>query len=147
VRTSYSNTSYRWVGPNGFVSSSRCINADDAGTYTLTMRNLSSGYARTCSQVLTSSYPGTPGNGSECGITGSTTLESGSSATLCAPSYTGTTYRWSGPSGFVSSSRCIRATAAGTYALAMTNTSTGRGDPLQHAGHGRRRLRQSRQPG
>jgi len=121
---SYASTTYRWTGPNNFVSSSRCINADDAGTYYLTMRNTSTGYQRQCTRTLTA-YGSSSGT-TECGITGPTTFESGSSATLCGPSYTGTTYRWSGPNGFVSSSRCIRATAAGNYGLTMTNTNTGR---------------------
>jgi len=123
--TSYANTSYRWVGPNGFVSSSRCINADDAGTYTLTMRNLSSGYARTCSQVLSASYPGGSNPTNQCGITGPTTIDYGASASLCAPSYANTSYRWTGPNGFVSTSRCVTASNAGTYYLTMRNTYSG----------------------
>ena len=120
---SYANTTYRWTGPNGFVSTSRCVNADDAGTYYLTMRNTSTGYQRQCTRTLTA----WSGNGTtECGITGPTTIESGTSGTLCAPSYANTSYRWTGPNNFVSTSRCISATAAGTYSLAMTNRSTGR---------------------
>jgi hypothetical protein len=83
--TSYANTSYRWTGPKGFISSSRCINADDPGTYTLTMRNNSTGYRRTCSQVLTTSYGNGSSSNNQCGITGPTTIDTGSSATLCGP--------------------------------------------------------------
>jgi hypothetical protein len=121
---SYASTSYRWTGPSGFVSSSRCINADAAGTYYLTMRNTSTGYQRQCTRTLTA-YGSTPTT-TDCGITGPTTIESGTTGTLCAPSYANTGYRWTGPNGFVSTSRCINATAVGTYSLAMTNRSTGR---------------------
>ena len=119
---SVANTTYRWTGPNGFVSTSRCINADDAGTYYLTMRNTSTGYQRQCTRTL--SWSG--GNTTDCGITGPASVESGSSATLCAPSYANTGYRWTGPNGFVSTSRCISASDGGTYNLAMTNRNTGR---------------------
>jgi len=125
--TSYANTAYRWVGPNNFVSSSRCINADYPGTYTLTMRNVSTGYQRTCSQELTSSYDNGNSSGStnRCGITGPTTINVGTSASLCGPSYSNTGYRWTGPNGFVSTSRCINASNAGTYYLTMRNTNSG----------------------
>lgn len=120
---SFASTTYRWTGPNGFVASSRCINADDTGTYYLTMRNTSTGYERQCTRTLTVS--GNTGT-TECGITGPTTIETGTSAALCGPSYSNTGYRWTGPNGFVSTSRCINVTAEGNYSLAMTNRNTGR---------------------
>ncbi len=46
------NTSYRWTGPQGFTASTRCLTADAAGTYVVTMRNLTSGQSERCSQTL-----------------------------------------------------------------------------------------------
>jgi hypothetical protein len=120
---SYANTSYRWSGTNGFVSTSRCINAGDAGDYSLTMRNLNTGSQQQCSRTLSSTWGGQT---SQCGITGPSTIDAGTTATLCAPSYVNTSYRWSGPNGFVSSSRCIRAGSDGTYSLTMRDLGTGR---------------------
>jgi len=45
--------SYRWTGPNGFTGSTRCITADEPGTYTLRLRDQASGRTETCSQLLT----------------------------------------------------------------------------------------------
>jgi hypothetical protein len=125
---SFAGTSYRWTGPNGFVSSSRCINADDPGTYYLTMRNTSTGYQRRCTRTLTRGYGGggNDDNVNECGITGPRTIPAGSSATICAPSYGNSSYRWTGPDGFVATSRCIQAESGGTYWLTVRNLSTGR---------------------
>jgi hypothetical protein len=54
-----SNTSYRWTGPNGFTGSARCITADAAGTYSVRIRDLTSGRTESCSQVLSLADGGT----------------------------------------------------------------------------------------
>ncbi len=50
---SLANTTYRWAGPDGLVSTDRCINADAGGTYYLVMRNVGSGRTTRCSQAMT----------------------------------------------------------------------------------------------
>jgi hypothetical protein len=120
---SYANTSYRWTGPGGFVSTSRCINADEGGTYVLAMRNLNTGVTTRCSQVMSMVDQGSNNN---CGISGPTTIPAGSSVNLCAPSYANTSYRWTGPDRFVATTRCIVADNGGTYFLTMRNLDTGR---------------------
>ena len=47
-----SNVSYQWRGPNGFLSSSRCIQTTRVGSYTLVIRNRSNGYTESCTQTL-----------------------------------------------------------------------------------------------
>jgi hypothetical protein len=61
---SRSNTSYRWTGPGGFTSSARCISVGSTGTYTVTLRNLTTGVADRCTHLL-SSDDGYPGNNDE----------------------------------------------------------------------------------
>ena len=53
---SRSNVTYSWRGPGGFTSSSRCISTSRVGSYTLVIRNRSTGYTESCSQAL---YQGT----------------------------------------------------------------------------------------
>jgi hypothetical protein len=122
----YANLSYRWTGPNGFVSTSRCVSAGDGGTYYLTTRDTRTGRTMRCSQLLTevSGGGGYPG-GNDCDISGPTTIPAGSTVQLCAPNYGNTTYRWTGPDGYVSTSRCIGVDAGGTYYLIMRNRNTG----------------------
>jgi hypothetical protein len=49
---SFGNSSYRWLGPAGFEATSRCIDVGTAGTYELTIRDLSTGAIRECSMRL-----------------------------------------------------------------------------------------------
>jgi hypothetical protein len=123
--TSYANTTYRWTGPSGFVATGRCISADEAGTYDLTMRNNSTGRTTRCSQVMSVIDQGS-GYGNTCDIAGPTSIPVGTSVQLCAPSYANTTYRWTGPGGFVGSSRCVNVDNDGTYWVTMRNNNTGR---------------------
>ena len=54
---SRANTSYRWTGPAGFSAATRCVTVGDPGTYSVAMRNQSSGQTERCSQVLSLSDP------------------------------------------------------------------------------------------
>ena len=49
---SRSNTTYRWSGPRGTTGSARCLTVRFPGTYTLTMRNETSGRTERCSQTI-----------------------------------------------------------------------------------------------
>jgi hypothetical protein len=60
--TSRANTSYRWTGPGGFTATSRCVTVSGAGTYILTMRNLSTGHIDRCRHELSGSWQDDPGS-------------------------------------------------------------------------------------
>jgi hypothetical protein len=119
---------YRWTGPNGFTATSACITVDEGGTYFLTSRNSFTGSTRQCTHHL--SVTGLS-NGS-CDITGPTTITDGTTAQMCAPSRSNTSYRWTGPQGFAGSSRCLTAGAAGTYFVTIQNLTSGRSERCSH---------------
>ena len=49
---SRTNTSYRWTGTGGFTATARCITVSAVGTYTVSLRNLSSGQTDRCSHAV-----------------------------------------------------------------------------------------------
>ena len=122
--TSASRCSVR-VGVTDDAGQYRITNLNP-GTYSLNSRNRVTGSSRTCTHRLAvTGYDNSGTDQGDCEISGPSTIDVGTSATLCAPSYANTTYRWTGPNGFVSTSRCVNADDAGTYYLTMRNTSTG----------------------
>jgi len=56
------NVSYRWTGPRNFNGTARCVTVDEPGTYTVAVRNLTSGRTERCSQRLFLAGDG-PGDG------------------------------------------------------------------------------------
>ena len=120
---------YRWTGPNGFTATTSCITVSAEGTYILNSRNPITGSSRECTHRLdvVGGYDNGNGNPStgNCAISGPTEIVSGSSARLCATSRTNTSYRWTGPGGFVSSARCVTVSATGTYTVTLRELSTG----------------------
>ena len=48
-----SDVTYRWTGPQDFTSSTRCITAGTAGTYSVRIRDVSSGASERCTHTLT----------------------------------------------------------------------------------------------
>ena len=115
---------YIWTGPgivSGGNTATPTVNA--AGTYTLTVRQISNGCTSSDQAVVTASF--TPPNanaGPDKVITCSTSsvVLNGSSTTA------GVTYSWSGP-GIVSGANTATPTvnSAGTYTLTITETSSG----------------------
>ena len=116
---------YSWSGPGGFTASSACITVDQEGTYTLNTRNRLTGSSRTCTRHLTVNGQAVATN---CDIIGPTTIVSGTSERLCAPSFSNTSYRWTGPNGFVATSRCVTVDEAGTYSVTLRNLRSGQVD-------------------
>jgi hypothetical protein len=116
---------YRWSGPGGRTSGSRCVEATEPGRYTVTIRNSITGYTRRCSQWLDAGDP------AACGIAGPETIAEGGSARLCGPGGA-KRWRWEGPGGFTSTARCVRAEQAGTWVLASTDQATGRTSRCTH---------------
>lgn len=94
-------------------ATTRCINANGAGTYTVTVSN-GNGCSSTCSKTVTVS-----GSALTCTITGNSTICPGGSVTLCAPTGTGYTYLWSNGAR----TSCITVSAAGAYSVTVTNST------------------------
>src|SRR6185436_9430244 len=113
--------SYRWTGPGGFTSSSRCITASVSGTYELSIVNTLTGYTRECSQVLTVGS----GGSSRCLIDGPDVVTPGANVQLYAPVSSDAIYRWEGPNNFRSSSRCLVTAVPGMYYLTVRSRTTG----------------------
>ena len=102
---------YTYTWSNG--SHNRTITVNTGGIYSVTVTN-SNGCSSTCSKVIVVN----PSPSSTI-TAGSTSLCSGQSTTLCAPSGSGYSYTWSNGSH----SRCITVNCAGTYSVTVTNSS------------------------
>jgi len=112
---------FRWEGPDGYTATSACINVREEGTYFLTSRNKVTGRTRQCTHRL--SVVGSPDE--TCDITGPSVIPAGSTVQLCAPSRGNTSYQWTGPGNFSSSSRCITVGDPGVYSVRLRNSSSG----------------------
>ncbi len=115
--------SYSWTGPNGFTSNSQNpsisnATASHAGTYTVTATNLSGCSAQTTVNVIVNPSP---------------TATAGSNAPICVGSTLnltangGSSYSWTGPNGFTSSSQNpsipnVTAANAGMYTVTVTQS-------------------------
>jgi len=124
-------TSYNWTGPNGFTSTSQNptltnVIAAMTGTYsvTVTASNGCTSVAATTS-VTVNAKPSSPTAGSNSPLCVTGTIN------LTASNVTGaTSYNWTGPNGFTSTSQnpsIANATAAmsGTYSVTVTTSGSG----------------------
>ena len=122
-------TAYSWSGPNGFTSNLQnptIANADgdNAGTYTATLTNTTTGCSVSAGTVVAVNALPTlnaSNNGPYC---------EGSTITLSANGTGGTVYAWSGPNGYtanVANPTIANSTTAnaGTYNVTLTNPTTG----------------------
>ena len=120
---------YSWSGPDGFTSTTQNpsianANGDNAGTYTATLTNTTTGCSVSASTVVAVNALPTlnaSNNGPYC---------EGSTITLSANGTGGTVYAWSGPNGYtanVANSTIANSTTAnaGTYNVTLTNPTTG----------------------
>ena len=113
---------YSWSGPNGFTSTSATPSVSSAstakaGTYTVTVTNASGCTATASTNVSVSSVTATAAATNTC---------VGGSISLSATG--GTSYAWSGPNSFTSTSQnptiaSAVAGNAGTYTVTVTNGS------------------------
>ena len=113
---------YAWSGPGYFEATGSCVTVRDAGTYYLISRNSLTGSTRQCTHQLS-----VTGTETDC-LSGPTVIDEGTTAQLCAPSRSNTTYRWTGPADFAASTRCVTVDDPGTYRVAMRNSISGRTD-------------------
>lgn len=122
-------TAYSWIGPDGFTSNLQnptIANADgdNAGTYTVTLTNTTTGCSVSAGTVVAVNALPTlnaSNNGPYC---------EGSTITLSANGTGGTAYAWSGPNGYtanVANPTIANSTTAnaGTYNVTLTNPTTG----------------------
>jgi len=122
-------TAYSWIGPDGFTSNVQnptIANADgdNAGTYTATLTNTTTGCSVSAATVVAvNALPmlNASNNGPYC---------EGSTITLSANGTGGTAYAWSGPNGYtanVANPTIANSTTAnaGTYNVTLTNPTTG----------------------
>jgi hypothetical protein len=116
--------SYAWSGPGGPFGGSRCITANQSGTYSLVVTDNRTGCASdACTFDLTvNPLPA-------CTITfDNAVICEGSSASFCgptAPAGSVYSYHWSGPAASYPDQRCLPVTEAGTYLLTVVNETTG----------------------
>lgn len=111
---------WRWTGPNGFTSSSMCIQATVDGTYTLSVYDFATDtWSEPCSHTV-----GDPPTAPGCGIAGPDSVCAGMSVLWCAPEGN-FTVAWSGPGGFTSNATCITVSEPGSYSLTVTDAATG----------------------
>ena len=111
---------WRWTGPNGFTASTMCVDAVTPGLYSLRVFDAASGtWSEPCTHQV-----GDPPPPPTCGISGPDSVCAGQSVAWCAPSGD-FTFAWSGPGGFTSDASCITVSAAGTYALTLTDRASG----------------------
>ena len=113
---------FRWEGPDGYTATSACINVREEGTYFLTTRNKVTGRTRQCTHRL--SVVGPPDEA--CDIIGPSVIPARGTVQLCVPSRSNTSYQWTGPRNFSSSSRCITVRDPGVYTVRIRNSSSGR---------------------
>ena len=99
--------SYSW----NTGATTQCINVFGSGNYTVTVTG-ANGCTSSCSKSVTVNTPLT------CSITGATSICSGGSTTLCAPSGA-STYGWSTEA----TSSCITVNSAGTYSVVVTDAN------------------------
>ncbi len=117
--TASGGSTYSWAGPNGFSSSSQnpslSATTAAAGTYTVTV-SISG-----CSSTTTTNVAITPAPVATAGSSSPTVCENG---TIDLTSSGGTSYTWTGPASFTSTSQnpsfAASALAAGTYTVTVT---------------------------
>jgi hypothetical protein len=105
-----SNFRYSW----STGETSRCIDVDHAGRFSLTVTDQESHCTKTCSIDIGE------GNAPSCTISGPSSLPAGSTGTLCGPDGSHFSYKWSTGE----TSRCITV-GPGHFSLTVTDDQTG----------------------
>ena len=135
-----SGGSWSWTGPNGFIASTREIDAvtlpSASNIYTVTYTNTAGVTSTQSFTVTVNATPVVPWievNGGAWQQTASATVSTGATVNLAGQNISGGTWSWTGPSGFTSTSREIDAvpltTGTNVYTLRYTNV-----DGVQNSG-------------
>ena len=131
--TSTGGTSYSWTGPNSFTSTTQnpiiaSATALMAGTYTVTVLSSGTCTATATTAVVVNVTPTcTPPTAVTAGS--NSPVAAGSAINLTSTSTGGTSYSWSGPNSFTSTTQnpiIASATAlmAGTYTVTVLSSGT-----------------------
>jgi hypothetical protein len=108
---------YSWTGPSGFTSANATISASVAGSYIVTAVTTNN-----CTAILTVTV-------TENKATPTITITPTSAILTCTTPTTnitasgGSTYAWTGPSGFTSATASISASLAGSYIVTVTGAN------------------------
>jgi hypothetical protein len=120
--SSVSEATYKWSGPDGFVSSIQNPIVTVPGTYTLTVTDPVNGCNSVASVevVQNTTIPGATARVED------TLTCSKTSVTITGGFPTsGVTYNWTGPNGFTSTLQSPSVSASGLYTLTVTDPGTG----------------------
>ncbi len=113
-----SGVTYSWSGPNSYTSTEQNPNANDSGTYTLTVTAPNGCSAQALALVEQDSIaPDAMAIGGEIDCMNNSLTLMGSSNTP------GVNYSWTGPNSFTSNEQNPTANAGGTYTLTVTATN------------------------
>lgn len=120
--TASGGSSYSWTGTGGFTATTASATISNAGTYVVTGTG-SNGCTASASIVITENKVAPT-----VSVTGATTVCSGSAVSLNATS-NGTTYAWSGPNSYTSTSISpnipnASVSNSGTYTVTVTNANS-----------------------
>ncbi|MBI4929429.1 MAG: PKD domain-containing protein, partial [Bacteroidetes bacterium] len=129
LTASSTGTSYNWNGPNSFTSTSQnpvitAAGTVAAGTYSVTATENGCTCPAGTVSVTINPAPATPTAGSNSPVCVGNTIS------LTASTIGGTTYSWSGPNSFTSTSQNptipgVTTDNAGTYSVSVTSIATG----------------------
>ncbi|MEM6830171.1 MAG: hypothetical protein AAF551_06615, partial [Bacteroidota bacterium] len=113
--------SYSWTGPNGFVSDSSAIAVNVEGVYLLTVANMSSGCTTSDSVVVRAhlAQPSVEIKG------GDLTCEVTEVKLKAITDLFNVSYEWTGPNGFMDTTKHILVSDTGVYSLVVTNNDNG----------------------
>ena len=116
--TTMSSPVYSWTGPNGFTSSVATPQVTEAGTYTVTVTDNTSGCVASDNTIVADA-----GTTTDCSITNNGPLTCANpSIFLDGESTTaGVTFSWTGPNGYTSNDENAVVTEAGTYTLTVSS--------------------------
>jgi len=132
--TNISGGSWSWTGPNGYMASTRQINAvplpSPSNVYTVTYTNTSGATSTATFTVTVNGTPLTPYiqvNGGAWQQTGMVTVNLGDSVNLAPTNISGGSWHWTGPNSYTASTRQINAvplpSPSNVYTVTYTNTS------------------------
>jgi hypothetical protein len=117
-----SGGTYSWSGPGGFTSTLQNPAVSNAGIYTLTVTDPSSGCIATDTAKVVQNLTAP---GATASVSGSLTCTNASVPLSGSSSTAGVTYNWSGPNGFTAASQNPSVTNSGAYTLTVTNPVNG----------------------
>lgn len=120
--SSTSGVTYSWAGPGGYTDGTQSPTVSAAGTYTVTVTDPSNGCTAMAQQTVN---PGATAPGVSTGTASSLTCTTSTVNLNGSSTDPNVTYSWSGPGGFTASTTNPSVTAAGTYVLVVTDTTTG----------------------